>query len=86
MELEVVIRRIIVTYFRCAGEFRYHGDSNPFFFRVGRDDDDYVYVQGFYGGGNSTCLDYEGTGFTVTDRQYYKNGTECKLLRWWYRK
>ena len=60
--------------FQVTGEFRYHGDSNPFFFRVGRDDDDYVYVQGFYAGGNS-APDYEGTGFTVTDRQYYKNGT-----------
>ena len=60
--------------FDVAGEFRYHGDSNPFFFRIGRDDDDYVYVQGFYGGGNS-APDYEGTGFTVTDRQYFKNGT-----------
>ena len=60
--------------FDVDNQFRYHGDANPFFFRIGRDDDDYIYVQGFYGGGNS-APDYEGTGFTVTDRQYYKNGT-----------
>ena len=61
--------------FQVTGEFRYHGDSNPFFFRVGRDDDDYVYVQGFYGGGNS-APDLAGTGFTVTDKYYLnKSGT-----------
>ena len=64
--------------FQVTGEFRYHGDSNPFFFRIGRDDDDYVYVQGFYAGGNS-APDYEGTGFTVTDRQYFKNGTGWQI-------
>ena len=60
--------------FLVTGQFRYHGDANPFFFRIGRDDDDYVYVQGFYAGGN-TAPDYEGTGFTVTDKHYYIAGT-----------
>ena len=58
-----------------ASQFRYHGDSNPFFIRAGRDENDYLYVQGFYGGGNS-APDLAGTGFTVTDKYYLnKSGT-----------
>ena len=60
--------------FEVDGQFRYHGDANPFYFRIGRDDDDYVYYQGFYAGGNS-APDYDGTGFTVTDKHYYVAGS-----------
>ena len=59
-----------------SGQFRYHGDSNPFFVRIGRDEDDYLYVQGFYAGGNS-APDLAGTGFTVTDKYYLNLSTNA---------
>ena len=57
-----------------ASQFKYHGDANPFFVRVGRDENDFIYTQGFYAGGNS-APDYAGTGFTVTDKYYLNKST-----------
>ena len=59
-----------------SNQFRYHGDSNPFFVRIGRDEDDYLYCQGFYAGGNS-APDLAGTGFTVTDKYYLNLSTNA---------
>ena len=57
-----------------SGQFKSHTDSNPFFVRVGRDENDYLYCQGFYAGGNS-APDLAGTGFTVTDKYYLNLST-----------
>ena len=57
-----------------TGQFSNHTSSNPFFIRIGRDEDDYLYAQGFYSGGNS-APDLTGTGFTVTDKYYLNKST-----------
>ena len=59
------------TTLSMPGTYSDHTSSNPYFFRVGRDENDFYYVQGFYSGGAS-APDFEGTGFTVTDK-YYAN-------------
>ena len=62
------------TTFTMPGTYGTHTSSNPYFFRVGRDENDFYYVQGFYSGGNS-APDFEGTGFTVTDKYYANTST-----------
>jgi len=62
------------TTFTMPGTYANHTSSNPYFFRVGRDENDLYYVQGFYSGGN-TAPDLEGTGFTVTDKYYPNTST-----------
>ena len=57
-----------------SGQFKSYTDSNPFFIRIGRDENDFIYTQGFYAGGN-TAPDLEGTGFTVTDKYYLNIST-----------
>ena len=57
-----------------AGQFKSYTDSNPFYVRTGRDENDFLYVQGFYAGGNS-APDLAGTGFTVTDKYYLNTST-----------
>ncbi len=62
------------TTFTMPGTYANHTSSNPYFFRVGRDENNLYYVQGFYSGGN-TAPDLAGTGFTVTDKYYPNTST-----------
>ena len=57
-----------------SGQHKSYTDSNPFFVRIGRDENDFIYTQGFYAGGN-TAPDLAGTGFTVTDKYYLNIST-----------
>ena len=62
------------TTLTMPGTYADHTSSNPYYFRIGRDEDDFYYVQGFYSGGNSPP-DLAGTGFTVTDKYYANTST-----------
>ena len=62
------------TRLTMPGTYANHTSSNPYYFRVGRDEDNFYYVQGFYSGGNSPP-DLAGTGFTVTDKYYANTST-----------
>lgn len=59
-----------------SGQHKSYTDSNPFFVRIGRDENDFIYTQGFYAGG-STAPDLAGTGFTVTDKYYLNISTSA---------
>ena len=68
----------LIAYGAChdatMSQHKSYTDANPFFVRIGRDENDFIYTQGFYAGGSS-APDLAGTGFTVTDKYYLNIST-----------